>query len=397
MEAVLLTQKHILICLNVKDTDEMTYIRTHFCGQVYDNYEDFNKLKLDINTRIYVCGDMGIFNENYKLPNKVFIIRDHSYNFDEIKYDQIETGFVPINIHNVGLFFRKYFNDDNYFDKITTEHNMQTLTEGNNITASYRKGIYITPVEETKEGLEFRLLRCSTNLDGPTDNFRETDYNISMELNKLSRLYFDNSYELNHVLAQVYENKTIDGKQKKAKIKDHSDKTKDMANNGIMVFCTFYKMKPEMITNKSEEDKYDLCYKKTSVYTTLYFKLKDEVKDEKYVKNFSIKLYPNSVFMMSLSTNRLYTHEIRPSSLSIEQIPTRLGYVVRCSNTKALYKNEQTYIMNKKELIKLEEMTEQDEIMLRELYKEENITIKKMEYGIINFSMNKGDYMKPNI
>jgi len=57
-------------------------------------------------------------------------------------------------------------------------------------------------------------------------------------------------------------------------------------------------------------------------------------------------LYPNSVFIMSLEMNRLYTHEISPSHLPMDLIPLRLGYVIRCSKTKAIYKDNKTYIIN---------------------------------------------------
>jgi len=57
--------------------------------------------------------------------------------------------------------------------------------------------------------------------------------------------------ELNHVLAQVYHNTAastgaggveghVSTKEKKARIKSHSDKTKDMPVNGVMAVCTFY-------------------------------------------------------------------------------------------------------------------------------------------------------------
>jgi hypothetical protein len=49
---------------------------------------------------------------------------------------------------------------------------------------------------------------------------------------------------------------------------------------------------------------------------------------------------------MSLEMNRLYTHEISPSHLPMDLIPLRLGYVIRCSKTKAIYKDNKTYIFN---------------------------------------------------
>ena len=68
---------------------------------------------------------------------------------------------------------------------------------------------------------------------------------------------------------------------------------------------------------------------------------------------------------MSLDMNRLYTHEISPSSLPMDLIPLRLGYVIRCSKTKAIYQNNQTYIVDNNQLVKLQEATENDIKMLK--------------------------------
>ena len=66
---------------------------------------------------------------------------------------------------------------------------------------------------------------------------------------------------LNHVLAQIYYNKsaTEDQKQTKAKIKAHSDKTKDMPTNGLMAFCTFYDNLNKI--NKLDTDPFDYGFK----------------------------------------------------------------------------------------------------------------------------------------
>lgn len=89
-------------------------------------------------------------------------------------------------------------------------------------------------------------------------------------------------------------------------IKAHSDKTKDMPRNALIAFTSFYS-KP-IATRQSNTDIFDVCYKGTSVLTRLHFRLKDLVKDDKFVKEFTVTLYPNSVFVIPLSTNRLYTH-----------------------------------------------------------------------------------------
>jgi hypothetical protein len=52
--------------------------------------------------------------------------------------------------------------------------------------------------------------------------------------------------------------------------------------------------------------------------------------------------------------------------------------------------------MNDNELIKLEKPTEDDIKKLKELYADENLTDKVVEYNNIYFSLNDGDYTKPN-
>ena len=274
------------------------------------------------------------------------------------------------------------------------DHNFQSLTESNKMGSSYRKGIYLTKVVKENDYINFNLLRCSTNLDGPTDNFREIDNYIVDKVNKISKEYFKDSAELNHVLAQIYRNVTTENlKEKKAKIKQHSDKTKDMPKNGLIAFCTFYK--DIQLFTKSSNDQNDYVYKNTSVLTTLRFKLKDCVKDITLKKKFDIKLYPNSVFIIPLISNRLYTHEIVPSTLEIDKIPIRMGYVIRCSDTKAIYKDGNVYIDENEGYKQLEKITDENIKELKELYFKENVTDELVEYPNIYYSMNQGDYKEP--
>ncbi|WP_343618413.1 hypothetical protein [Flavobacterium sp.] len=314
----------------------------------------------------------------------------------------IVLGQVPIVISNAGVYFREMFVEEDFFSKIKSEHIFQNLTESNKGSQALRTGIYLTDVSKEEssdetEKLHYRLLRCSSNFTGPTDNFRETDHLIINELNDSIKYCFENETKLNHVLAQIYENKPKNDenpKDVKSKIKAHSDKTKDMPKSGLIAFTTFYasnfdKLKP------SEKDRYDWCYKQTSGLTRLQFKLKDSVKDESLDKEFTVTLYPNSSFLIPLSTNRLYTHEIKPSMLNVDQIPIRLGYVARCSNLEAVFMDNQTYVKENNELIKLQQMSTADMENLRDSYYQENMTEKNVEYGKIYFSMNSGDYEKP--
>jgi hypothetical protein len=100
-----------------------------------------------------------------------------------------------------------------------------------------------------------------------------------------------------------------------------------------------------------------------------------------------------------LSTNRLYTHEIRAAQLNAEQLPTRLGYVIRCSTTKAKFENKMTVIENPEtgKYVPLVEPTAKDVKNLKDLYFAENVTTDKITYGFLNFSLNKGDYLAPKV
>jgi hypothetical protein len=414
-ETVLVNNKHILLYNNEQMLEnshiEFDYIKENFCGIVISDTNTFNDHRHLPNTILYICGDIGeIVNKiEVKHIKIINIIRELSTNYEmRDKYQLINLGEVPINMFNVGIYFRNFFNSvKDYYDSVVNEHKFQLLSITNKPGTAYRTGIYLTKVEEDNDELKFKLLRCSTNLDGPTDNFRSTDNEIIDKVNDIARYFFREPAELNHVLAQTYHNTTFfngtENKERKAKIAEHSDKTKDMPKNGLIVFCSFYKdysndnFNNEKINCiKSKNDSYDYCYKDTSVLTKLRFRLKKEVTDENYQKMFDIILYPNSVFLMSLSTNRLYTHEIIPSILPINTIPTRMGYVIRCSNTNAVFKDNQTYIFKYGKCFKLEEPSREGVEELKQLYLTENTTTEMMDYDDkFYFSLNSGDYIKP--
>lgn len=398
--------KNFLVVLqeNTEIPLELQYLINNFCGKVVYN---FSEIQTNLsNKQIYICGDMSKFENDFDF-DFIYIIKEFSSNYENYNYNKntaevIEIGKVPIIISNAGVYFRNLFDDDNYFDKVKAEHIFQELTESNKQSVALRKGIYLTEIlkeqKEDKEILHYRLLRCSSNLTGATDNFRLTDHKIVNTLNDAVKYVFEKETKLNHVLVQIYENKQkIEGitKEVKSKIKAHSDKTKDMPKEGIIAFCTFYDKSNFEQLKHSKTDNYDFCYKQTSGLTRLHFKLKSTVNDDSLEKEFSVTLYPNSAFLISLSTNRLYTHEIKPSILNIDKIPTRMGYVVRCSNLEALYMNSQTYIKENGKTVKLEEITPETTENLRNSYYEENKTENMVEYGKIHFSMNLGDYEKP--
>ncbi|WP_445721938.1 hypothetical protein [Flavobacterium sp.] len=397
--------KNILLDLTNgnNESKDYKYLINHFCGTIVTTISEIQIPVKD--KKIYVCGDIDQL-ENGNTPLDLYVIKEISIHYEKSNKENIHLitlGKVPILISNSGVYFRRFFDDNECFNKIKSEHEFQHLTESNKDSKALRKGIYLSEIvkenaENDNEKLHFNLLRCSSNLTGPTDNFRETDTAIITTLNDEIKYLFEKETKLNHVLVQIYENKMktdANTKQVKSKIKAHSDKTKDMPKEGLIVFCTFYDKTNFDQLKPSETDKFDWVYKQTSGLTRLYFKLKNTVDDPSLEKEFSVTLYPNSVFLIPLSTNRLYTHEIKPSVLNVDQIPIRMGYVIRCSNLEAVYMNNQTYIKENGKLIQLESMTSETMENLRNSYYEENKTEKKVDYGKVHFSMNSGDYEKP--
>ncbi|WP_030694442.1 hypothetical protein [Streptomyces globisporus] len=369
--------------------------------------EDLSSGSPDLTQKtVYLCGDIsGINGRQLHAAARVFVIRDlsHGYHEDVDKpWTLVDLGRVPIRVHGAGVYYRRFFEiGADHFGRIRAEHAFQSLTESTKPGTAHRSGIYLTPVTQSGDELHFRLLRCSTNLSGPTENFRPTDTRIIEALNREAATVFRGQAPLNHVLAQIYRNThaTTERKQSKAKISAHADKTKDMPVNGIMAFCTFYDRLDKL--QPLAEDAFDYGVKGVSGLTKLNFRLKDTTEERDGVAfppQFSLTLYPGSVFFMPLSINRLYTHEIRPSALGAELLPTRLGYVVRCSSAEAVHKNGHTFLKVAGDLVKLEPPTQAGMDELRRLYAEENRTSSFIDYADkFLFSMNTGDYIAPRV
>ena len=420
-ENSLMANRHALLCMDVQldqsKQAEFDYLKTHFCGNVFKCVSEFQgfleSVKSKRPTMLYICGNVAdTFKEIGNLINVIVnVVEEYSTSLDEGTFNLISAGEVPINVHNTGVYFRKLFNSDkNYYQSITKEHQFQSLTESNKAGTAYRKGIYLTEVkkDDTNNELKFKLLRCSSNFNGPTDNIRETDKEVMSKVNLMTSLYFSERHELNHVLAQTYHNQLIQTKsgtkQRKSKISEHSDKTKDMPKSGLIAFCTFYQEynngsftgdKLEKLEAK-QNDPYDYSYGDAeTALTRLRFRLKKEVNDPNYTKQFDVTLYPNSVFVIPLVTNRLYTHEIIPSPLTIDRIPTRMGYVMRCSNTDAVFVRNKTFICRGQSRIELEPPTRDEVRRLKNIYYKENTTTELVEYVGFNFSLNEGDYVRP--
>ncbi|MFF5975095.1 hypothetical protein ACFY7C_26675 [Streptomyces sp. NPDC012769] len=358
---------------------------------------------------VYLCGDISATTatsgDHLRAAARVFVVRERSHGHREdadAPWTPVGLGRVPLRVHGVGVYYRRFFEPGgDHFGRIRAEHAFQSLTESTKPGTAHRSGIYLTPVTRDGDELHFRLLRCSTNLSGPTEGFRPTDTEIVEDLNREAAVVFRGQAPLNHVLAQIYHNTraTAERRQSKARISSHADKTKDMPVNGVMAFCTFYDRLDDL--RPLAEDPFDLGVKGVSALTTLRFRLKEPAAGHDGAalpSRFSLTLHPGSVFFMPLSTNRLYTHEIRPAALDAELLPTRLGYVVRCSSTEAVHRNGHTFLKTAGGPVRLEPPTQAGMDRLRRLYAEENRTSSFVDYGEeFLFSMNAGDYVAPRI
>jgi len=400
-ECRIVKRNTILLVLSEVQGAGLAELARDFCGVVID---DLSRLPSLSNKTVYLCGELSRARGlGLEAARRVYVVGELSQGCGgDAAWPVVDVGRVPVLVHGVGVYYRRLFDSGlDCFRWIQSEHAFQTLTESTKPGTAHRTGIYLTPVTQDGGELHFRLLRCSSNFSGPTVNFGASDTHIVEALNQEAACIFDNGAPLNHILAQIYHNApaTASRKQTKAKIKAHADKTKDMPRHGLMAFCTFYDHLERL--QPLHDDAFDYGHKGVSGLTRLHFRLKPCVLERgcNLKPQFDVTLYPNSAFFMPLSTNRLYTHEIRPGGLDAHMMPTRMGYVVRCSGTEAVHKDDKTYLkMPGGKLVQLELVTAEGMDHLRGLYAEENssdATIDYSKYGPILFSMNSGDYLKP--
>lgn len=215
-------QTHVLIGIDPDfksvDRKEWDSLKDHFCGVVISEISNLKTSLIEWpKTRLlYLAGNIEQMYIETNISEKkelIMVIDEFSYNHkEEYGFQAIHIGEVPINVHNIGIFLREVFShDENYFDLISTEHKFQTLTESNKPSQAFRTGIYLTFVEQNaQEDINFNLLRCSTNFDGPTENFRPTDLKILSKVNQINEFFYkDKTVKFNHVLAQIYHNNSL--------------------------------------------------------------------------------------------------------------------------------------------------------------------------------------------
>jgi hypothetical protein len=341
MENKLLSNKHVLIYNCDESQVELEYIKKNFCGRVLCNINSFTNREIDV--WIYVYGNISSL--KIKTPGPIFQI-------DSLiqEYPTIAPAELPININDIGILFRRFF-DINYFSQLKVRE--RTLASN---------------IRKNGKGVYFNLLRCPANFDMRTRNFNQCDRDIITRVNHIANLFFEQNVHFNH--ASIYDTKNLVAR-------DFSFSTQDMDRNSLIAICIFYEHEKELIPIK------------------LRFTPKKCFLSAGDLLPIDITLYPNSLFIFSLETNRLYTHKIIPGT---GPAPASLEYVIRCSNAKAVFKNHVTHIINENGTPAELQIPPTGEIKsLEEQYLHEATEHSVIKYDKVYFSLNAGDYEIPHI
>src|SRR5687767_12046284 len=127
-----------------------------FFGAVVD------ELPADVSGKtLYLTGDVARLRGRFEGAARVFAVEGLANNYGSV--EPVHLGRLPIRVDDVGVYYRRFFDDGDFFRRITSEHTFQSLTESSKPSKAHRTGNYLTPVSREGDELRFHLLRCSTN------------------------------------------------------------------------------------------------------------------------------------------------------------------------------------------------------------------------------------------
>jgi hypothetical protein len=317
----------------------------------------------------------------------------------------VELNQLPLKVGGMGVLWPYCFeNQKQWINEIMRAHLFQEIRSTNKRGHFLANGFYATEVQrnpeqgkEEKEGLQFKLLRGSISLVGPTQNLQQVDFTILKRANEYVSHHFRNIPLLNHIWGQLHLTDTF----KKPTNTICSDKTQDMPDRAVIGFITFYTI-PDGIkyTRRGHGLEEDVFYKNTSVLTQLRFLRKKDAPTD-YPQYINVRLLQNSLFIIPLHMNRFYTYSTVAPSIPDHIGWTRVVYVVRTSHTDALWEKGFTWLQSKEkgkeEWHKLRSPTLDEISKLKEHHLEQNASSAVIDYRKQKwfFSLNKGDYLCP--
>lgn len=415
MENRILQDRHVLVCVDA----QLRWLSPHlarkkeelvqeFCGRVVRALDVSPPPIIEGGVVVFVTGDalanIALLRSSHAARSVELVLVRELVAGDDVPGEAlgvVSLGQVPRSVHaGAGVLFPRLFDRQReLFAAVSSSHAFQSVSESRKEGAARRTGVYLCETALRASGaIDFHLMRSSTTFDGPTEGFAPADRAIVHAVARAAAPLFALPFTLNHVQAQVYHNRRTEaGKERKAAIKAHTDKTQDMASSSVIAFVSFY----------DADDSLDVS---SDALATLLFRRKGAQPDDDDT-GFRVALPPGSAFLIPLGTNRQYTHEIRPPGLPVEKIPTRLGFVIRCSATRARFERDASayaaadaapngrtkiFLDPASDGILLEEPTDENVEALKALYFAENSTAERVDYGgLRHCSLNPGDFLPP--
>ncbi|MFZ5894865.1 MAG: hypothetical protein ACOY0T_27640 [Myxococcota bacterium] len=76
---------------------------------------------------LYLTGDVARFRGRIEGAARVFAVEELAYNYGSL--ETVGIGRLPIRVGGVGAYYRRFFDENDIFRRVRSEHTFQTLTE----------------------------------------------------------------------------------------------------------------------------------------------------------------------------------------------------------------------------------------------------------------------------
>ena len=118
-ENVIATTQNLLLVLGepADPRGELTTLTEQFCGVVTRITERGGDVEHGSYKQVYLCGDLRLLPDGVRRGR---VIRELSTNVADTDAElvMVSAGQVPLLVHGVGVFFRRFFDEEELFEKI---------------------------------------------------------------------------------------------------------------------------------------------------------------------------------------------------------------------------------------------------------------------------------------